>query len=626
MAPMRRIALVLLLATAAFAQGCTLSHANIRKADAIVMQAQDAVPTCHQPDNCAAPSALLDQANAELASSTADAPHHAIGLLEDGESAMVARLNLIRGARHSIDVQTYIWQQDDAGKLILDQLVEAARRGVKVRILADQLFAFGDAKLLATLARTRANFEVRLYNPTFRKAHTPPLEFAAGVVCCFLRFNQRMHNKLLLVDDAIGITGGRNYEDRYFDWNDEFDYRDRDVVVGGPVARTMATSFDTFWNHKRSVPLTHLRDVNRQIRSDGPDAPRWVEPAYSRPDRVSDALAEAADPQWVQEHLVANSIPVGRVDYLSDLPGKTEKPADREDRELTGRIMGMLSAARREVVLQTPYLVLSDRAKKLFRALHKRPDAPRVVVSTNSLASTDAFAVYAISYKHRKAYFTKYGFEIYEMKPQVEDRPDTDEGVSYDVFHAPSGGRRNASPSEEPGLFGSRNGRGRRNRPAPLRTAGMRIGLHAKSIVVDDSFAMVGTHNFDPRSDHYNTESGVVVYDRPFADALRASIMSDTRPENAWVVAPRKPTIPVLGQISEALGDVSEKLPLFDLWPFRYTTNYDLNPGCMPKRPNDAQFFQCYHAVGDFPEVNLSLKMIYTRLLTAFGSASSGIL
>jgi cardiolipin synthase C len=626
MAPMRRIALAFLLATAALAQGCTLSHANIRKADAIVMQAQDPVPTCDLPDHCAAPSALLDQANAELASSTADAPHHAIGLLEDGESAMVARLNLIRGARHSIDVQTYIWQQDDAGKLILDQLVEAAGRGVKVRILADQLFAFGDAKLLATLARTRANFEVRLYNPTFHKAHTPPLEFVAGVACCFLRFNQRMHNKLIVVDDAIGITGGRNYEDRYFDWNEEFDYRDRDVVVGGPAARTMAASFDTFWDHKRSVPLTHLRDVNRQIRSDGPDAPRWVEPAYARPDRVNEALARAADPRWMQEHLVANSIAVGRVDYLSDLPGKTEKPAERDDRELTGRIMGMLSNARREVVLQTPYLIMSDRAKKLFRSLHKRTDAPRVVVSTNSLASTDAFAVYAISYKHRKSYFTKYGFEIYEMKPRVSDSRDTDEGVSYDVFHAPSGGRPQSSPSEEPGLFGSRNGRGRRNRPAPLRTAGTRIGLHAKSIVVDDSFAMVGTHNFDPRSDHYNTESGVVVYDRPFAEALRASIMSDTQPQNAWVVAPRKPTIPVLGQISEALGDVSEKLPLFDLWPFRYTTNYDLNPGCMPKRPNDAQFFQCYHAVGDFPEVNLSLKLIYTRLITAFGSASSGIL
>lgn len=662
---MRRIALALVLATAALMQGCTLSQANIRKADAIVMQAQDPVPTCSQPDNCAAPSALLDQANAELASSTADAPHHAIGLLEDGESAMVARLNLIRGARHSIDVQTYIWQQDDAGKLILDQLVEAAARGVKVRILADQLFAFGDAKLLATLARTRANFEIRLYNPTFSKAHTPPWEFAASIACCFLRFNQRMHNKLLVVDDAIGITGGRNYEDRYFDWNEEFDYRDRDVIVGGPVARAMAASFDTFWNHKRSVPLTHLRDVNRQIRGDGPDAPRWVEPAYSRPDRVNDALAEAGDPRWMQEHVVANSIAVSRVDYLSDLPGKTEKPAEREDRELTRRIMGMLTNARREVVLQTPYLVLSDRAKKLFRALHKREDAPRVVVSTNSLASTDAFAVYAISYKHRKTYFTKYGFEIYEMKPQVAGQDGDDDGhplggqfsgsrassgqgegssaipvggqneysdpgqaqpTRYDVFRTASGDRPRASPSEEPGLFGSRNGRGRRNRPAPLRTAGMRIGLHAKSIVVDDSFAMVGTHNFDPRSDHYNTESGVVVYDPAFADALRASIMSDTRPENAWVVAPRKPTIPVLGQISEVMGDISEKLPLFDLWPFRYTTNYDLNPGCMPKRPNDAQFFQCYHAVGDFPEVNLSLKMIYTRLLTAFGSASTGIL
>lgn len=330
---MRRIATFLVLAAAALTQGCHVSHANIRAADAIVDASEIHDSPCQQNDHCAQPSGLLDLGTQALAASTAAVPAHRIGLLEDGESAMVARINLIRGARRSIDVQTYIWEQDDAGKLVLDQLVEAAARGVKVRILADQLFSFGDADLLATMARTNQNLEMRLYNPTFSKAHTPPLEFAAGIACCFLRFNQRMHNKLIVIDDAVGITGGRNYEDRYFDWNDDFDYRDRDVVVAGPAAREMAASFDQFWNHKRSIPLTHLRDVNKQLRHDGAGAPRWVEPAYERPDRVAQVMAQAADPQWIDEHLIAPSIAVSKVDYLSDLPGKTEEPKQREERE-----------------------------------------------------------------------------------------------------------------------------------------------------------------------------------------------------------------------------------------------------------------------------------------------------
>src|SRR5699024_1957454 len=123
--------------------------------------------------------------------------------------------------------------------LMLNALVGAARRGVRVRVLADQLFSFSDVEQLATLARTSPNLSIRLYNPTFNKAHTSALEFGAGIVCCFSRFNQRMHNKLLLVDDMVGITGGRNYEDRYFGWDPAFDYRDRDVLVAGPAARDM---------------------------------------------------------------------------------------------------------------------------------------------------------------------------------------------------------------------------------------------------------------------------------------------------------------------------------------------------------------------------------------------------
>jgi phosphatidylserine/phosphatidylglycerophosphate/cardiolipin synthase-like enzyme len=645
---MRRLLLLLVLAATLATGGCTLSAARIQKADAVVALTVDRQLNCTQADHCPLPSPLIDAALEANSASTADKPVHVATLLEDGESALAARINLIRAARQSIDVQTYIWEQDDAGKLVLDELVAAARRGVKVRILADQLFSFRDPGLLAGLARASDHMEIRLYNPTFSSARTPPLEFAAGIVCCFFRFNQRMHNKLLVVDDLIGITGGRNYEDRYFDWDPVFDYVDRDVMIGGPAAKAMGASFDQFWGHKRAVPLTHLRDVNSELVADTDDLKQWRTPKYDDPDRVSDLLANAEDPDWLDEHLVRNTLRMNRVEYLSDLPGKTDDPKRREARALTRHIMGLVRNAKSEVVLQTPYLVMSRPAKKIFSNLHQQPDPPRVVVSTNSLASTDAFAVYAMSYKHRKRYLTDYGFEIYEMKPHPSNADrDALEGRSNAVATPPinrpvgsgGGGRRltraeraqlaaENGPSESTGFLsaGRRYGPSARHRPAPLLTAGVRFGLHAKSIVVDDTFAMVGTHNFDPRSDHYNTESGVIIYDKRFADRLRGSIMQDTEPGNAWVIGPREKKIPVLSEINEFIGDVSERLPFFDLWPFRYATSYDLKPGCIPMRWSDPKFFECYEPVGDFPEVDVSLKMIYTRMITAFGSASSGIL
>ncbi|HEV7778900.1 MAG TPA: phospholipase D family protein [Luteibacter sp.] len=620
---MRHFFTAVLLATLALAQGCTLSRAQIHKADVVVETTIDRQIVCPRTDRCAIDSPLLDAAKEAIDASTRDAPVHIVTLLEDGQAAMAARINLIRAAQHTIDVQTYIWEQDDAGWLILDELVHAAQRGVRVRILADQLFSFRDPKLLATLATANANLSVRLYNPTFHSAKTPPLEFAAGLVCCFFKFNQRMHNKLILVDDTIGITGGRNYENRYFDWDDSFDYIDRDIMVGGPAAKEMADSFTLFWQHKRSTPLTHLRDVNHLLTGGAPATP-WQEPTYTRPERVEETIADAGDDAWLEDRLVEPSLRLQRVAYLSDLPAKTEEPRQRDAHELTRELMGQVAAAKDEVILQTPYLVLSSRAKKIFRDLQKRPQPTRVIVSTNSLASTDAFAVYALSYKHRKSYLTKYGFEIYEMKPHLPFVDDVVES-EQNTIGTPNllAGEKPAKPPR--GLFGSSR-RGARNRPAPLLSPGTRVGLHAKSLVVDDNFAMVGTHNFDPRSDHYNTESGVLVYDKRFADLLRASIMRDTAPDRAWVIAPRQESVPVLSGINQAISDISESLPFFDLWPFRYATSYDLKPGCIPVRRTDPRFFQCYEAVGDFPEVDLSFKLIYTRLITAFGSSVSGIL
>jgi putative cardiolipin synthase len=646
-----------LLAAVLLLQGCVASKAQIRRADAVVAATLDTTTGCDRPDHCAAPSPLLDAATDAVAASTLQQPVHMVSLLNDSEAAIAARLSLIRAARRSIDVQTYIWDEDDIGQLVLDELVQAARRGVQVRIVADQLSSFDDMALLNRLARVSPNLQVRLYNPTFHDAHTSPLQWAAGIACCFFKFNQRMHNKVLLVDDSAGITGGRNYQNRYFDWDDEFDYVDRDVLVGGPAAKAMADSFLLFWNHRRSVPLTHLRDVNRYIVAH-PAAPDWPAPTFVHPQRVYRAQQEASDADWLRAHVLADSLRTGNVEFFSDMPAKTDKPNKKSAREFTRHVMQMVASAKSEVILQTPYLVMSRRARKIFDTLHAQTPPPRIVVSTNSLASTDAFAVYALSYKHRKRYLKDYGFEIYELKPHApgpaeanayasmesanQSVPPMGDGDAVDGAGSVATGATTGDGSqvrrdgvkgdtashhfvhtESRGLLGSH---GSSRRPAPLISGGRRFGLHAKSIVIDDDIAMVGSHNFDPRSDHYNTEAGVIIYDPRFATQLRQSILRDTQPENAWVIGPRRTGVPVLTDINNAIGSVSEELPLFDLWPFRYATSYQLKSGCQPMRVNNPNFYACYAPVGDFPDVAVSAKMFFTLLITAFGAGVSGIL
>ncbi|RBI52357.1 phospholipase D family protein, partial [Xanthomonas oryzae pv. oryzae] len=157
---------------------------------------------------------------------------------------------------------------------------------------------------------------------------------------------------------------------------------------------------------------------------------------------------------------------------------------------------------------------------------------------------------------------------------------------------------------------------------------GARMGLHAKSLVVDRRIGVIGTHNFDPRSENYNTEAAVVIDDARFAQALAASIERDMSPENAWTVAPREKP-PMLSGLNYSVGKVSEALPVLDFWPWRYATNYEFQPGpdCLfPLKRQDTQFRKCYVAVGDFPEVNVGPKWLLVRMLTAFGAGLVPIL
>lgn len=637
----RLTALLLLLV----GSGCaSLSQLEHDRAAAIAVQARSSELACAQPDNCAQASPLRALAGDAFNRSSDAAPVHYATIVDEGEAALVARLNLLRSATRSIDLQTYIFDTDDSARLVLDELLAAARRGVRVRLLIDQLSAITDLQTLGALAGAHHNLSLRVYNPTFGKARLNYFDYAASVLCCFQRFNQRMHNKLLVIDDAVGVVGGRNYQDDYYDWDHEYNFRDRDVIISGPEVRAMATNFDAFWEAPRSVPVERLNDVGRLLLRHG--VPEFPRPPWRRPDRVERASLLADDDDWVQQQFVDPAMQVARVRYVADLPRKHQQAAHMPA-EVVYRLDRLIDTARHEVLLQTPYLVISDAAQKLIQSLRQREQRPRLRVSTNSLAATDNPIVYALSYKYKRRNMREFGMEIHEYKPfpltppvaGVPREPNPDALLPLPVVAAATNQhgdlrRRQPGGSEvdrdklrtetRPSFLGSTAV----NRPLPVTRDGARMGLHAKSMVIDHRIAIIGTHNFDPRSENYNTEGMVVIEDERFARALAASIEHDMAPENSWTVAPRQ-RMPVIGQFNYKIGKASEALPVLDLWPWRYSTVFEFEPSARCAQPlhyRDPDFYHCYRAVGDFPEVNVGGKLLVVRMLTAFGAGLVPIL
>jgi len=616
-------------------------------AAAIALAARSTQVDCTQADACALASPLRALGERAIAESTATAPKHYALILDGGPDALLSRIHLIRSARRSIDLQTYIFDEDDSAHLVLDELQAAAFRGVKVRLLLDQLSALEKVSTLASFSALHANFELRVYNPVLDRARLSMPMYAVAAACCWGKLNRRMHNKLLLIDDMVGITGGRNYQDDYYDWDASYNFRDRDLLVAGPVARDMQANFNAFWQSPLSVPAERLGDVARFLRARG--VPELPHAPYRKPERVQALLAQVGDSALVEQRFVQQALPVQGVQFIADLPEKHEEAVDTSA-QAGAVLQEMIASAKDEVLVQTPYLVLSKSAQHVFRALQQQADPPRVLVSTNSLASTDAFIAYAISYKYKRRYLRDFGFEIHEFKPFPADAPFEAGPVGADLDAAPATDIANVDvPAASPrrttlrerrlarrGLQQAPNSEASRRwpfstpggLPVRLKRAGIRMGLHAKSMVVDERVGVVGTHNFDPRGETLNTESAVVIADPEFARLLSASIRRDMAPGNAWTIGRRDPS-PILPGIEFTLAKVSERLPIFDLWPIKYATSYQFapGPGCpSPPSPFADDFRRCHEPVGDFPEVDLGLKWLGVRLFTAFGSGLAPIL
>jgi putative cardiolipin synthase len=411
--------------------------------------------------------------------------------LDSNEDALRWRLALVDSARTSLDIQYYFWWEDETGQLLMKHVIGAADRGVKVRIILDDL---------TTLLKDDRTPKVRDWETAILNAH-PNIElrlfnaFRArsllGRGLDFLRrmdiMNQRMHNKMLIADNRAVILGGRNVGNEYFGFGQEFNFRDLDVLGLGPVARQTSTVFDRFWNSDWVVPVSvlDLAPTPRDLRAQTP--------------RILQSL---------EGSLVLERFPLNRKDWASDLADfaknadvggshvLTDLPAPNAVRHrMPDAMRNFMASARRELLITNAYVIPDDNDIKLFDELRKR--GVTVKLLTNSLASQDVAAVNS-HYKRWRKPLLKAGIELYESRPDAE--------VARTLADTP---------------------------PAHADF----MGLHVKAIVVDRKRVFVGSMNLDPRSEELNSEMGVVIDSESFARQIADIMERDMLPENAWRVS-----------------------------------------------------------------------------------------
>jgi putative cardiolipin synthase len=572
---------------------CSLSPWRVEQVDSRVSNARQTSLSCEaeEIDRCSANSPLLALARENVKTGV----HH-LTLLDVGEDALKIRIHLIRAAQNEIKIQNFILRKDDTGELILNELLNAARRGVKVSLLLDQMFSFSDIEYLVMLTMAHTNFKIKFYNPTFNKAKMARRDWISAVACCFRRFNQRMHNKLLVVDELVGVIGGRNIADRYFDFDTNYNFKDRDVAIYGATAREMSRSFDEFWESPKSVKVQYLRDVAKVMLNGG----STDLPPYEPNPRLQVLLDQITDENHIRSLFIEPAFQVERVAYFSDQPLKTENPDKAAAHDITLELHSALLQAQESVVIQSPYMVLSRKARKLFVELRQRNPEIELVFSSNSLAATDADTVYANTHKHKKRYVKKLGFRMYEFKPFPLDAPDFFPRWPHLIEEKKRGVTSKSTVSGDDSTIAM---------PAP------RIGLHSKSFVVDGKVAMIGSHNFDPRSEGFNTENGLIVWDEPFARTVEQLIRRDTKPQNSWIVA-MKPGAAEVGQVHEN-PSVKDKVKYDSRW-YGSTSAFELIPGKQPVPPESPLFYQNHYSVGSFPEVIKTRRQITVLFLGSF--------
>ena len=417
----------------------------------------------------------------------------AIVLLDTGRDAFTHRAALIETAERAIDAQYYIWDADQSGKNLAARMLAAADPGVRVRVLLDDLGIGSKDRVLYALD-THPQIEIRLYNPLPAGARSG-LVALGTIVVDFDRLAPRMHSKLMLVDGSIAIVGGRNIADQYFDLHDERNFRDRDVLLAGPLVPESGAAFDTAWASWSSFPIAAVSSVRPdadEVRS-VLDALRALDASTTSP---IDAPSNAADAQAFIDRSL-QSATWARAELIVNRPlEKGEVASFEELKKIANRIKALVENTRNSLLIESGYVISGEIALDLYAALNAR--GTRVQILTNSLASNDVIALHAGYSRTRRAMLER-GVELHELRP---DAASCVQLIGTVARCAPSA----------------------------------RLALHSKTAVFDDDIVYVGSFNFNPRAAFLNTEYAVIVHSRRFAEQIRNDIGLNLQGDNSWRV------------------------------------------------------------------------------------------
>lgn len=413
-----------------------------------------------------------------------------------GADGFLARMQMINAAERTLDLQYFIFRGDETGQLLTGAVLHAADRGVRVRVLIDDGETRAGDEQIAKL-EAHPSVEIRIFNPFAYRGHTNlfrAIEFMFNAS----RLDYRMHNKLLVVDNAIALIGGRNIGDQYFQIDPASQFADDDVFAAGPIAQKLSVTFDEFWNSPLSIPAEALpggisshADLKerraelreQKLKTDGIDYVKRV------------ASGEPFD------GMISGSLPLiwAHAQLISDSPDKKKVQSG----EMVGRLMhrAVANAAlsvKSELLMVTPYLIPGKEGMQLFKDLRQR--SVRVRILTSSLESSIVLLAQA-GYMHYRVPLLESGVELYEIRSLL-------------------GNTRGSGETKAISRYGN-------------------YSLHAKLFVFDRQRVFIGSMNFDQRSMHLNTEIGLIIDSTVLAQQLAARFDDMVQPTNAYMLALR---------------------------------------------------------------------------------------